>query len=141
MPVGPEERKRLLETVRGERSADLFVRGGTVANVYSGELLDGNVAVVGEHIAYVGESEQAVGPQTEVVDASGMIVSPGYVEAHSHPWSLYNPVSLAEGILPLGTTTVVADNLFFFMQAGPEGFTAIAEDLLELPLTYLWVVR
>jgi len=141
MPAGPEERKRLLATVRGERPADLFVRGGTIANVYSGELLDGNVAVVGEHIAYVGESEQAVGPQTEVVDASGMIVSPGYVEAHSHPWSLYNPVTLAEGILPLGTTTVIADNLFFFMQAGSEGFAAIAKDLLELPLTYLWVAR
>jgi adenine deaminase len=141
MPVEPEERKRLVETVRGERPADLFVRGGTIANVYSGELLEGNVAAVGEHIAYVGESEQAIGSQTEVVDASGMIVSPGYVEAHSHPWSLYNPVTLAEGILPLGTTTVVADNLFFFMQAGLEGFSAIAEDLLELPLTYLWVAR
>ncbi|MDQ4042212.1 MAG: amidohydrolase family protein [Actinomycetota bacterium] len=140
-PVGPEERQRLLETVRGERPADLFIRGGQIANVYSGELHEGNVAVTGSRIAYVGENDQAVGPRTEVLDASGMIVSPGYVEAHCHPWVLYNPVSLAEGVLPTGTTTVVADNLFFYMQMGPDGFAAMADDLRELPLTYLWVVR
>lgn len=135
-PIGPEERRRLLETARGERPADLFIRGGRIANVYSGELHEGNVAVTGSRIAYVGEGEQAVGPQTEVLDASGMIVSPGYVEAHAHPWVLYNPVSLAEGVLPLGTTTVVADSLFFYMQMGPDGFREMADDLRELPLTY-----
>src|SRR3954470_20541870 len=141
MQIGTQERKRLLETARGERSADLFIRGGTIANVYSGELHEGNVAVTNGHIAYVGKSEHAVGNETVMVDASGMIVSPGYVEAHCHPWVLYNPVSLAEGVLPLGTTTVVADNLFFYMQMGPDGFGAMADDLRELPLTYLWVVR
>lgn len=89
----------------------------------------------------MGKGEHAVGPETEVVDAAGMIVAPGYVEAHNHPWILYNPVTLAEGILPLGTTTVVADNLFFFMQMGPERFSAMADALAELPLTYLWVAR
>lgn len=128
-PIGPEERQRLLETIRGEHPADLFIQGGKIANVYSGEVFEGNVAVVGERMAYVGEGEQAVGPQTEVLDASGMIVSPGYVEAHSHPWVLYNPVSLAEGVLPLGTTTLVADNLSLYMQMGPDGFRAMADDL------------
>ena len=141
MRLSEEEHRRLLETARGEQPADLFVRGGTIANVYSGELLPGNVAIAGGHVAYVGVGEQAVGPGTQIIDASGMIVSPGYIEAHNHPWVLYNPVSLAEGILPLGTTTVVADNLFFFMQMGLEGFAAMADDLGGLPLTYLWVAR
>jgi adenine deaminase len=69
-----------------------------------------------------------------------MIVSPGYIEAHFHPWVLYNPVSLVEGILPLGTTTIVADNLFF-MQTGHEGFAKMAGDLRDLPLLYLWMAR
>lgn len=61
MPIGPEKRKCFLETVRGEHSADLFVRDGTVANVYSGEFLHGNVAVLDDRIAYVGEEgEQAI---------------------------------------------------------------------------------
>lgn len=136
-----EERRKLLETARAERPADLFIRGGTIASVYTGELLPGNVAVSDGLVAYVGGDERAVGPETRIIDADGMIVSPGYVEAHTHPWVLYNPVSLAEGVLPLGTTTVVADNLFFYMQMGPEGFAAMADDLRGLPLTYLWVAR
>lgn len=136
-----EEHLKLIETARGERPADLFVRGGTIANVYSGELHAGNVAVTGGRIAYVGEGERAVGPDTRIVDATGMIVAPGYIEAHFHPWVLYNPVSLVEGVLPLGTTTIIADNLFFFMQMGPERFAAMADDLKELPLLYLWMAR
>ena len=49
-----EEHQRLIETARGDRPAELFVRGGTIASVYSGELHEGNVAVTGERIAYVG---------------------------------------------------------------------------------------
>jgi adenine deaminase len=139
--AGHEERLKLIETARGERPAELFVRGGTIANVYSGELLEGNVAVTGGRIAYVGEGERALGTNTRVVDARGMIVCPGYVEAHFHPWVLYNPVSLVEGVLPLGTTTIVSDNLFFFMEMGPEGFRAMVNDLRELPLLYLWMAR
>lgn len=142
MQTGYEEHLRLIETARGERPADLLVRGGTIANVYSGELHGGDVAVTGGRVAYVGEgSRVAVGPETRVVEAGGMIVAPGYLEAHFHPWVLYNPVSLIEGVLPLGTTTIVADNLFFFMQLGPEGFASMADDLRELPLLYLWMAR
>ena len=141
MQASPEEHAKLIETARGDRPAELFVRGGTIANVYSGELHEGNVAVTGGRIAYVGEGERAVGPETRVIEASGMVVAPGYVEAHFHPWVLYNPVSLVEGVLPLGTTTIFADNLFFYMQMGPDGFQALIEDLKELPLQYLWMAR
>src|SRR5919199_1074578 len=141
MLAGHEEHVRLIETARGELPAELFVLGGTVANVYSGELHEANVAVTAGRIAYVGEGERAIGPDTQILDAKGVIVSPGYIEAHFHPWVLYNPVSLVEGILPLGTTTVVADNLFFFMQMGTERFAAMADDLKDLPLLYLWMAR
>ena len=136
-----EEHARLIETARGEHPAELFVRGGTIANVYSGELHEGNVAVTGGRVAYVGEGERFVGPDTRVLDAAGMIVAPGYIEAHFHPWVLYNPVSLVEGVLPLGTTTIVADNLFFFMRMGPDGSAAMMDDLDGLPLLYLWMAR
>ncbi len=139
--MNSEQHRRLVETARGDRPADLLVRGGTIANVYSGELHQGDVAVTAGRIAYLGEAARTVGPETEIVDAGGMIVAPGYVEAHFHPWVLYNPVSLVEGVLPLGTTTIVADNLFFFMQMGPEGFAAMADDLQGLPLLYLWMAR
>ena len=141
MLASAEEHARLVETARGDRPADLFVRGGTIANVYSGEFYEGNVAVTAGRIAFVGEGERTVGQDAEIVEAKGMIVAPGYIEAHFHPWVLYNPVSLVEGVLPLGTTAIVADNLFFFMQMGHEGFAKMAGDLRDLPLLYLWMAR
>ena len=87
MQASPEEHQKLIETARGERPAELFVRGGTIANVYSGELYAGNVAVTGGRIAYVGEGEGAVGPETRVIGADGMVVAPRYVEDTSTPRS------------------------------------------------------
>ncbi|AHY46940.1 Adenine deaminase [Rubrobacter radiotolerans] len=139
--IGSEEHLRLLAVARGERPPDLLVRGGTLANVYSGELLPANVAVSDGHVAYVGPREPEPGPETEVVEARGLYVAPGYVEAHNHPWAMYNPVTLAAKVLPLGATTIVADTLFFHLQMGPDGLEAMLDDLRDGPLNYLWVTR
>ena len=125
----------------GQEKADLFVRGGTVVNVYSGELVPANVAVLGERVAYVGPSEAAVGPETEVVDARGLYVAPGWIEPHSHAYLYYNPESLAEAVLPGGTTTVVSDDLVFSMLGGAATSRAVADECARLPVRFLWYAR
>ena len=125
----------------GQEKADLFVRGGTVVNVYSGELLPANVAVLGERVAYVGPSEAAVGPETEVVDARSLYVAPGWIEPHSHAYLYYNPQSLAEAVLPGGTTTVVSDDLVFSMLGGAATSRAVADECARLPVRFLWYAR
>ena len=125
----------------GEEKADLFVRGGTVVNVYSGELIPANVAVLGERVAYVGPSEEAVGPETEVLDARGLYVSPGWIEPHTHAYLFYNPASLAEAILPGGTTTIVSDDLVFTALGGAESSRAVMDACARLPLRVLWYAR
>jgi adenine deaminase len=125
----------------GEEKADLFVRGGTVVNVYSGELIPANVAVLGERVAYVGPSEEAVGPGTEVLDARGLYVSPGWIEPHTHAYLFYNPASLAEAILPGGTTTIVSDDLVFSMHGGANSSRTVMDASARLPLRVLWYAR
>jgi adenine deaminase len=125
----------------GEEKADLFVRGGTVVNVYSGELIPANVAVLGERVAYVGLSEEAVGPETEVLDARGLYVSPGWIEPHTHAYLFYNPASLAEAILPGGTTTIVSDDLVFSMLGGAKTSRTVMDACARLPLRILWYAR
>jgi adenine deaminase len=136
-----EERRRLIRVALGQEKADLFVRGGTVVNVYSGELVPANVAVLGDRIAYVGPSEEAIGPETEVVDARDVYVAPGWIEPHSHTYLYYNPESLAETILPGGTTTVVSDDLVFSLLGGSETSRAVIDECARLPGRFLWYAR
>lgn len=136
-----EERRRLIRVALGQEPADLFVRGGMVVNVYSGELAPANVAVLGDRIAYVGSSEDAIGPETEVVDAEDLYVAPGWIEPHSHTYLYYNPESLAEAILPGGTTTVVSDDLVFSQFGGSETSRAVMDECARLPVRYLWYAR
>ncbi|MBV9453342.1 MAG: adenine deaminase, partial [Rubrobacter sp.] len=136
-----EERRRLIRVALGQEPADLFVRGGTVVNVYSGELIPTNVAILGDRIAYVGPSEEAVGPQTEVIDAQDLYVAPGWIEPHSHTYLYYNPESLAEAVLPGGTTTIVSDDLVFSLLGGSETSRAVIDESARLPVRFLWYAR
>ncbi|MFD1360823.1 adenine deaminase C-terminal domain-containing protein [Lentibacillus salinarum] len=131
----------LIEVAQGRQDADLYIKDGTVINVYSGEFLKQNIAVYKDGIAYVGEDESPIGEHTDVIDAKGKYISPGFIETHSHPWVFYNPVSQTEKVLPLGTTTSVNDNLFFYLDMGAEKFKELLIDLRELPGNFLWLVR
>lgn len=134
-------RYELIEVAQGKRPADLYLKGGTVINVFTGELLQQNVSIYKDRIAYVGESDASIGPETKVTEIQGKYLSPGFIETHAHPWVVYNPVSLTEKILPLGTTTIVNDNLFFYLYMGVEGFKKMCNDLEALPMNHLWLAR
>ncbi len=134
-------RKELIEVAKGLRPADLYIEGGTVINVYSGEFLKQNVAVYKDGIAYIGEGEQSIGNSTKIINAEGKYVSPGYIESHTHPWVIYNPLSFASKVLSLGTTTTVNDNLFFFLHMGALGLKEMIKDLKQFPGTLLWLIR
>jgi adenine deaminase len=131
----------LIRVALGQEKADLFVRDGTLVNVYSGELIPTNVAILNGRIAYVGPSEEAVGPETEVVDAQDLYVAPGWIEAHSHAYLFYNPESLAEAVLPGGTTTVVSDDLVFSLFGGSKTSRAVMDQSARLPVRFLWYAR
>jgi adenine deaminase len=135
------KRSELIEVAKGNLPADLFIKNGTVINVYSGEFLKQNVAIYKDCIAYVGEKDLAIGEHTTVIDAEGKYLSPGFIEAHSHPWIFYNPVSMTAKVLPLGTTTTVNDNLFFHLHMGTKGFKRMVKDLEQLPGNFFWLIR
>jgi len=135
------ERRRLTAVARGAASADLYLRGGTLLNVYTGELYPANVAVAGEWIAYVGLREDMVGPRTRVVDVRGRVLVPGYVDPHVHPAHVVTPSALARFVLPRGTTTVVADTLQLWELGGLRAFRRTADALARAPLKFFWMIR
>jgi adenine deaminase len=134
-------RRRLGAVARGERPADLYLRGASVLNVFTGEVLFANVAIAGERIAYVGTRDEMVGPRTSVIDVTGRVLVPGYIDPHVHPANLVTPSAFARHVLPLGTTTVVGDTLQFWQLGGARAVRSVADALSSSPLKFFWMLR
>ncbi len=60
---------------------DLIIRGGTIVDGTGGEPFVGDVAIDGERIVAVGEVS---GPARREIDATGLVVTPGWVDIHTH---------------------------------------------------------
>jgi adenine deaminase len=139
--LSPSQRRRLTAVARGQAPADLYVRGGTLLNVYTGEIYPANVAIVGERIAYVGPSDAMAGSRTATLDAAGRVLVPGYIDPHVHPAHMVTPSGLARHLLGLGTTTVFADTLQIWELGGLRAFRTVADALARSPLKFYWMIR
>jgi cytosine/adenosine deaminase-related metal-dependent hydrolase len=82
--------------VQGRR---LLIKGGTVLSMDErvGNHAVGDVLIDGSRIAEVAASIHA--PDAAVIDASGHIVMPGFIDAHSHQFETALRSFLADGIL------------------------------------------
>ena len=99
-----ERLQRRLQAARGEVPAELVLTGGRVANVYTGEWQETDVALFDGIIVGLGDYP---GPRLAV---TGRYLLPGFIDGHLHvESSMLTPRELARALLPLGTTTVVAD--------------------------------
>jgi len=60
---------------------DLVIRDGTIADGTGGDLVEGDIAVRNGRIAAIGK---VTGRGTEEIDAKGKIVTPGFIDVHTH---------------------------------------------------------
>ena len=123
----------------GKAPADLVVRGGVLANVYSGELLEGwGVAVVGEQIAAIGpEAEHWIGPATVVLEAAGQVIAPGFLDAHTHLDCFQRLDLFLAAAVPTGLTAVVTETSHLSNVGGWRAVEAFLAALPGLPITVL----
>jgi adenine deaminase len=97
--------KKLIDTAAGRIAADLVIKNGKVADVYSASIADADVAVSGGFIAGIGSYDGK-----EIVDARGAYIIPGLIESHIHIESSFlGPEELGRLLVPRGTTTIIAD--------------------------------
>ncbi len=66
-----------------ERPADLLLLNGSVLDGSGSAAVEANVAVTGDRITFVGDAAAGI-TASDTVDATGLIVAPGFIDMHSH---------------------------------------------------------
>lgn len=100
-----EELKRLIDTAAGRIKADVVIKNCKIVNVFSGTIMEGDIALSGDQIAGIGSYQG----ETEV-DAKGRYAAPGFIDSHIHIESSYvSPEEIGRLLVPHGGTTIIAD--------------------------------
>ena len=93
-------------------TADLIIVGGSIVDGSGDAPRAGTVVIAGNEIVSVGEGDGTQAADT--IDATGLVVAPGFIDVHSHtPPAIADPDNrLNEGVIRQGVTTVIG---------GPDG--------------------
>lgn len=122
--------KKRIDVAAGREPAELVLKNARIINVFTSEIIEGDIAVQNGLIAGIG-SYQGL----EEIDLEGAYVSPGLIDGHVHLESaMVTPAEFARAVVPRGTTTVVADPHEIANVAGIKGIRYILEATEELPL-------
>ena len=124
-----DDLERRIAVARGDQPADLILRGGRVFDLITGTMMAGDVAICGDRIAGIGEYDG-----TRVIDVTGLILVPGFIDTHLHvESSLVTPFEFDRCVTPRGVTTAICDPHEIANVIGLEGiryFQAASEHLL-----------
>ena len=98
--------EKLIQVARGEIEGDLLLKNAKLINVYSGEIQETDVVIAEEKIAGIGKGYQA----KKEINLDGQYLAPGFIDGHVHiESSMVEVPEFAKAVVPLGTTSVIAD--------------------------------
>lgn len=107
----------LCSTADAPVELDLLLRGGTVYTGDAEQPVVGDVGIVGDRIVFAGRQAPAQFSARRTIDATGMVVAPGFIDAHTHadadlhaadPQKRLNIPFLMQGV----TTAVIGNDGF-----------------------------
>lgn len=126
----------LVAVARGDKPAELVLQNAQVLNLFTGALEQASIAIHNGKIAGLGDYESDT-----TLDLKGSVVAPGFIDSHFHiESSLLRPEEFARTLIPLGTTTVIADPHEIANVAGMEGLRYFAEVAERLPIDIFFTV-
>ena len=126
----------MADVAMGREKAELVIRNAKLVNVCTAEIQEGiDVAITQGRIALVGDASHCIGENTQVIDASGQYIAPGFMDAHIHvESSMISVGEYARAVVPHGTTGIFMDPHEICNVCGPEGVRAMIEDGNRVPL-------
>lgn len=124
-----------IRIANGEIPADFVIKNAKIINVYTHEIIDGDIAFSDGMIAatgsYSGEEE---------FDAGGKFALPGFIDSHIHiESSMTTPEEFCRMMVPHGTTTVIADPHEIVNVCGLTGleYMIAAADKVPMDIRYM----
>ena len=115
------------KVTRGEKQADLVLKNAQIINVFTGEILPGNVAVTDGMIVGIGDYQGK-----EEHDLKGKYLCPGFIDSHLHLEStLVTPGELVAIASRHGTTTFIVDPHESANVSGLEGIRYILDQTAD----------
>lgn len=133
-----EDRFELIDVALGRKIPDTWVRGGSLVNVLTGEILEScNIAISHGRIASVGLSEVQAKDDALILNAEGFYVLPGLIDGHVHiESSMLRPIEFCRATLPHGTTSVLIDPHEITNVLGLDGVRYMLDESEGLPLKF-----
>jgi len=130
-----EVTRDLTLAAQGKIKADTVIKGGLVVNVFTKEILPADVAIYKGRIVLVGNADHTIGPNTNIIDASGFYLTPGLLDGHMHvESSMVTVTQFARAALPCGTTTIFMDPHEIANVLGLRGVKLMVDEGKNLPL-------
>lgn len=127
-----ENLKEMIRAGRGKIPAHKVIRGGMLVNVMSSEIYPADIAVYEDMIVAVGDVEEYIGPDTEIIDAKGRYLVPGMIDGHIHSeCSKLSITSYAKAVVPRGTTSMISGLDEYISVSGLEGLKEILAEVKQ----------
>lgn len=100
-----EQLKRRIAIAAKRKKADVVIKNGKIIDVFTSQVIDGDVAIADGMIVGIGDYEGK-----KIVDAKRRYICPGLIDSHVHmESSLVTPREFAKVIVPHGVTTIITD--------------------------------
>lgn len=128
--MNTEKLSKIISVAQGKEKADLVIKNCKVVDPISQTITEGDIAIWGGYIVGVGCYEGV-----ESIDAHGLYATSGLIDSHVHiESSLCTPEAFAQMVVPLGTTTVIADPHEIANVKGIDGIQFMISSSRRVPL-------
>lgn len=127
---------RIIAAARGNIHVDTLIKNVQLVNLLSAEIVKTSVAVFDDKIVGFGEYEAE-----NIIDCQGLYLAPGLIDGHVHlESSMLSPEEFARAVVPMGTTTVVADPHEIVNVMGMAGLRYMLDASAALPLEVFFML-
>ncbi|WP_202707138.1 adenine deaminase [Sporosalibacterium faouarense] len=130
------EIKKKIDLAAGRNEPELVLKNAKIVNVFSHEIIQGDVAINEGKIVGIGEYKSE-----NEIDMEGKYIAPGLIDGHVHiESSMVAPPQFARTVVPRGTTTIIADPHEIANVLGMEGIRYMIDTSEGLPMNIFFML-